>query len=76
MDIRVGDILTMKKQHPCGEKRWEVLRKGGLIFKRCGDGGNVIGVNAQIRCRFNGVGIVPSEARAGHLATNFFVEGL
>ena len=28
MDIRVGDILTMKKQHPCGEKRWEVLRIG------------------------------------------------
>ena len=26
MDIQVGDILTMKKQHPCGEKRWEVLR--------------------------------------------------
>lgn len=28
MDIRVGDILTMKKQHPCGEKRWQVLRIG------------------------------------------------
>lgn len=28
MDIRVGDILTMKKAHPCGEKRWEVLRTG------------------------------------------------
>ena len=28
MDIHVGDILTMKKQHPCGEKRWEVLRIG------------------------------------------------
>ena len=25
MDIQVGDILTMKKQHPCGEKRWEDL---------------------------------------------------
>lgn len=24
MDIQVGDILTMKKQHPCGEKRWEL----------------------------------------------------
>ena len=31
MDIQVGDILTMKKQHPCGEKRWEVLRILSLI---------------------------------------------
>jgi len=35
MDIRVGDILTMKKQHPCGEKRWEVLRIGADFKIRC-----------------------------------------
>ena len=35
MDIRVGDILTMKKQHPCGEKRWEVLRTGADFKLRC-----------------------------------------
>ena len=29
MDIQVGDILTMKKEHPCGSKQWEVLRTGG-----------------------------------------------
>ena len=26
MDVNVGDILLMKKQHPCGGKRVEVLR--------------------------------------------------
>ena len=26
MDICLGDILVMKKSHPCGEKRWQVLR--------------------------------------------------
>lgn len=26
MDIQVNDILTMKKQHPCGSKQWQVLR--------------------------------------------------
>ncbi|MBR7146840.1 MAG: DUF951 family protein, partial [Oscillospiraceae bacterium] len=25
MDIQVGDILTMKKPHPCGSKDWQVL---------------------------------------------------
>ncbi len=35
MDIRVGDILTMKKAHPCGEKRWLVLRTGADFRLRC-----------------------------------------
>ena len=39
MDIRVNDILVMKKSHPCGEKRWLVLRTGAdfrLRFLGCG----------------------------------------
>lgn len=32
MDIRVGDILTMKKEHPCGAREWRVLRVG-MDFK-------------------------------------------
>ena len=35
MDIRVGDIITMKKPHPCGEKRWQCLRTGADFRLRC-----------------------------------------
>ena len=35
MDIQVGDILTMKKEHPCGSKQWEVLRTGADFRLRC-----------------------------------------
>ena len=28
MDIQVGDVVTLKKQHPCGSREWEVLRIG------------------------------------------------
>ncbi len=35
MDVQIGDILTMKKQHPCGESRWEVLRIGADFRIRC-----------------------------------------
>ena len=35
MDVQVGDILTMKKEHPCGEKRWLVLRTGADFRMRC-----------------------------------------
>ncbi len=31
----VGDILEMKKQHPCGEKRMKVMRVGSDIRVIC-----------------------------------------
>lgn len=35
MQISVGDMLEMKKQHPCGEKRFLVLRSGMDFRLRC-----------------------------------------
>lgn len=35
MEIFVGDILEMKKEHPCGEKKWSVLRVGMDFRLRC-----------------------------------------
>lgn len=35
MDIRVGDVLVMKKPHPCGEHRFAVLRVGMDFRLRC-----------------------------------------
>ena len=35
MDIQVGDIITMKKQHPCGSREWEVLRVGADFRLKC-----------------------------------------
>ena len=35
MNIRVGDILTMKKPHPCGGKEFEVLRIGADFKIKC-----------------------------------------
>ena len=35
MDIRVGDILLMKKQHPCSGREFTVLRTGMDIKIRC-----------------------------------------
>ena len=44
MDIQVGDILNMKKAHPCGSTRWEVLRVGADFKLRClGCGREVMG---------------------------------
>ncbi len=35
MDIQVGDIVKLKKKHPCGSFEWEVLRAGADFRLRC-----------------------------------------
>lgn len=35
MDIRINDILEMKKEHPCGGKQFLVLRAGMDFRVRC-----------------------------------------
>jgi len=35
MQIRVGDIAHMRKQHPCGGFEWEVTRIGADIGMKC-----------------------------------------
>ena len=35
MNIQVGDVLQMKKTHPCGGREWLVLRVGMDIKLRC-----------------------------------------
>lgn len=31
----IDDIVTLKKGHPCGENRWQILRKGVDIKLKC-----------------------------------------
>ena len=35
MDVRVGDVLELKKGHPCGGKTWQVLRVGMDFRLKC-----------------------------------------
>ena len=35
MDIKVGNILKLKKPHPCGSREWEVLRIGADFRLKC-----------------------------------------
>lgn len=42
MDIQVGDIVKLKKQHPCGSHEWEVLRIGADFRIKCASCGHQI----------------------------------
>jgi hypothetical protein len=35
MEIRLGDIVRLKKIHPCGSYEWEVVRVGADIGIKC-----------------------------------------
>ena len=35
MDVRIGDVLLMKKNHPCGGTKFVVLRSGMDFKQRC-----------------------------------------
>ena len=42
MDLHVGAIVQMKKNHPCGGKEWEVLRAGADFRIKCTTCGHMI----------------------------------
>ena len=35
MNYEVGDIVKLKKQHPCGSNEWEILRVGADFRLKC-----------------------------------------
>lgn len=42
MEIKTGDVLLMKKLHPCGSGRWEVLRIGMDFKLKCLGCGHIV----------------------------------
>ena len=34
-EFNIGDIVEMKKGHPCGNNQWEVIRVGADIKIKC-----------------------------------------
>lgn len=35
MDLKIGDIIKLKKPHPCGSSEWEILRTGIDFRLKC-----------------------------------------
>ena len=47
MDIRIGDVLEMKKAHPCGSKSFSVLRVGMDFRLKCTGCGHEVMIPRQ-----------------------------
>ena len=70
MDVCVGDILTMKKPHPCGAREFLVLRSGMDFRLRCTGCGHEVMV-PRVKAEKNikritreGQGVYPPEKAA------------
>ncbi|MCR5784591.1 MAG: DUF951 domain-containing protein [Eubacterium sp.] len=42
MEFEVGNIIKMKKQHPCGSYEWEIMRVGADFRLKCTSCGHQI----------------------------------
>ena len=41
-EFAVGDVVIMKKGHPCGENRWHIIRTGADVKIKCLGCGRII----------------------------------
>jgi len=56
MDIKVGDIVIMKKPHPCGDNRFSILRIGMDFKLRClGCGHEIMAPRLKIEKRIKSI---------------------
>lgn len=47
MEYNIGDVIEFKKPHPCGSKKWEIIRVG-IDFKfKCMGCGHIITLERQ-----------------------------
>ena len=53
--VRLGDVVKLKKPHPCGTNAWEIVRVGADIgLKCCGCERRVMLVRSEFDRRFRG----------------------
>lgn len=41
-DYNIGNVVEMKKEHPCGANEWEIIRLGADIKIKCVNCGRVV----------------------------------
>ena len=53
--VRLGDVVKLKKPHPCGANEWEIVRVGADIGLKCrGCERRVMLVRSEFDRRFRG----------------------
>lgn len=48
LQYEVGDVVTLKKKHPCGSSQWEILRVGADFRLKCQGCGHQVMVTRKL----------------------------
>lgn len=57
-EYKLGDIVIMKKAHPCGSNEWEIIRIGADIkIKCCKCGRSIMMTRLEFNKKLKKVGI-------------------
>jgi len=64
-EIKLGDIVVLKKGHPCGENRWEIIRFGADCKIKCLGCGRIVLIDRPtLKKRIKKILEAPSERTA------------
>ena len=47
-ELRVGDLVQMRKKHPCGSDRWNIIRVGADIKIKCVECSRIVMFERQV----------------------------
>ena len=53
MEYQIGDIIKLKKPHPCGSQEWEILRVGADFRLKCMGCGHQVMVSRPEVCYYS-----------------------
>lgn len=66
VDLRLDDVLRLRREHPCGSRDWQVVRLGadiGLVCQGCGH--RILMDRLDVERRFTGYVLRGDEPEAG-----------
>lgn len=65
-DIKLGDIVVLKKGHPCGANKWEIVRFGADCKIKCLGCGRIVMIDRPtLKKRIKKILEAPSEKTTG-----------
>ena len=47
-ELRLGDLVQMRKTHPCGSDRWRIIRVGADIKIKCSGCNRIVMFDRQV----------------------------
>lgn len=64
-EIRLGDVVQTRKQHPCGSSEWTVIRTGADIKIKCNGCGRIVMMDRETFLKRRKKVLVQGPAPAG-----------